>query len=235
MSQPQAFLRRSNAYRKTLEAGARFAEVAGGALAMEYANATDEGATAKKLGLADLSLLPHDGFKGAGASDWLASAGLKVPSEPNRAERQSDGGLALRLAANEIMILGNLKGEAPVLSQMKSAWAAGEQPPKTPRGWPLPRQETHAWFLITGEKAPEMFAKLCGVDLRADKFANGLIAQTSLAKMSGVICRDDRGGTLAYHLLFDSASAAYLWDCLIDAMAEFGGGPVGLKAMQGLG
>jgi sarcosine oxidase subunit gamma len=36
---------------------------------------------------------------------------------------------------------------------------------------------------------------------------------------------------LAYHVLADSASAPYLWDCLIDAMAEFGGGPVGVDEL----
>ena len=49
-----------------------------------------------------------------------------------------------------------------------------------------------------------------------------------------MVIRDDRGATLAYHLLFDSASAGYLWDCLIDAMAEFEGGLIGLTAVQAL-
>ena len=45
---------------------------------------------------------------------------------------------------------------------------------------------------------------------------------------------DDRRGELAYHLLFDSASADYLWDCLIDAMDEFDGAPVGATALSTL-
>ena len=83
-------------------------------------------------------------------------------------------------------------------------------------------------------RAAQMFAKLCGVDLRPGKFADGAIAQTSLARMNAVVIRDDRGGALAYHLLGDSASAAYLWDCLTDAMAEFDGRPVGLAAARAL-
>ena len=51
--------------------------------------------------------------------------------------------------------------------------------------------------------------------------------------MNAVVIRDDRGGVLAYHLLGDSASAEYLWDCLNDAMAEFDGAPVGLAAVRG--
>jgi sarcosine oxidase subunit gamma len=79
-----------------------------------------------------------------------------------------------------------------------------------------------------------MVAKICGVDLRPGKFADGRIAQTSMARMNGVVIRDDQGETLAYHLLGDSASAEYLWGCLIDAMAEFDGAPVGLAAVRAL-
>ena len=38
-----------------------------------------------------------------------------------------------------------------------------------------------------------MFAKICGVDLRPQHFAVGRIAQTSVAKMSGIIIRADLG------------------------------------------
>ena len=79
-----------------------------------------------------------------------------------------------------------------------------------------------------------MFAKLCGVDLRPAKFPDLAIAQTSVAWLSAIVLRDDRGGTPAYHLLADSAAAAYLWDCLVDAMAEFDGRPAGLAAVRAL-
>jgi glycine cleavage system aminomethyltransferase T len=35
-------------------------------------------------------------------------------------------------------------------------------------------------------------------------------------------------------MVADSASAVYLWSCLVDAMAEFGGRPVGLTALKTL-
>jgi sarcosine oxidase subunit gamma len=38
----------------------------------------------------------------------------------------------------------------------------------------------------------------------------------------------------AYHVLADIASGEYLWACLVDAMAEFGGAPVGLAAVRRL-
>ncbi len=44
--------------------------------------------------------------------------------------------------------------------------------------------------------------------------------------------RDDRGAVPAYHLLANSAAAEYLWDCLLDAMAEFDGRPAGWSAVR---
>lgn len=234
MVEATAYLRRSFVRRKLEAAGARFAEVAGAAVAASFANATDELATARVMGLADLSPLPRCGFKGAGTADWLAAQGLAVPPEPNRATAQADGSYALRLAANEVFLLGDLGGAGRLGRDLNEAWKAAGEPPSSPRGWPLPRQETHCWFLATGRHGAEMFAKICGVDLRPAHFPDGHLAQTSVAKMSAIVARQDLGGTLAYHLVCDSASADYMWTCVTDAMAEFGGGPVGLEAVRAL-
>jgi sarcosine oxidase subunit gamma len=88
--------------------------------------------------------------------------------------------------------------------------------------------------MVTGDKSAEMFAKICGVDLRPKHCPVGTIAQTSIAKMSGIIIRADLGRTLAYHLLADIASAEYLWNCVVDAIAEYDGGIVGLAALREL-
>ena len=52
--------------------------------------------------------------------------------------------------------------------------------------------------------------------------------------MSGIVIRADLGRTPAYYVLADSASAEYLWGCLMDAMEEFSGAPVGLLALRQL-
>lgn len=52
--------------------------------------------------------------------------------------------------------------------------------------------------------------------------------------ISAVVLRDDRDSVPAYHLLANSAAAEYLWDRLIDAMAEFDGRPVGWTAVREL-
>ena len=85
--------------------------------------------------------------------------------------------------------------------------------------------------MVPGERAPATFAKLCGVDLRPDRFAPLRVAQTQAMRLSVIVIRDDGERPPAWHLLLDSASAEYAWDCLLDAMAEFGGRPAGLAAL----
>ncbi len=229
------FPRRSFVARKLAEAGAGFGALVDAAVALDFGDPAAEAETARRLGLADLSPLPRTGFKGAGTVEWLAGQGIEVTAESNRAARQSGGGLAARLAPSEVLVLGDMAGQGGLPDRLEAAWTSEPLPPEAPRGYPLPRRDSHAWFLVSGSEAAAMFAKLCGVDLRPAKFPDLSIAQTSVARISAIVVRDDRGGTPAYHLLADSASAEYLWDCLLDALAEFEGRPVGLTAVRALG
>ena len=143
-------------------AGARIRSVA-----LDFGDPQEEAGIARRMGLADISPLPHTGFKGAGAAEWLARQGVDVPQEPNWATALAGGGLAVRQADAEIMILGDLSGEGGWPERLKESWWNEPVPPEAPRGFPMPRDETHAWFLVTGEHAAAMFAKICAVDLRA--------------------------------------------------------------------
>src|SRR5262245_2711869 len=232
---PTSLPRRSFIYRVLQEAGARFAPVNGAAVAVDFGKPLDvEVAQARAMGIADLSVLPRTGFKGAGALEWLTAQGLAIGPDSNRAYPQSGGELAARLAPTEVFLIDSLDGSGEMIRRLNAAWRWGEEKPRTLIGYPMPRSESHAWFMITGDRAPAMFAKICGVDLRTHRFAIGAIAQTSVAKMSAIVIRADLGGTPAFHLLADSTSAEYLWTCVLDAMAEFDGAPVGWSALRQL-
>ncbi len=79
-----------------------------------------------------------------------------------------------------------------------------------------------------------MLAKLCGVDLSPDTFADYSVAQTSVARTGAVIVRHDIKGTLWYYLLGESSSSLYMWTCLIDVMNEYDGQILGLRALEDL-
>ncbi len=231
---PNDFKRRSFVAKRLVEAGARFEEVAGAAAAMAFSDdGAEEKAALEGCGLADLSPLPRFGIKGRGGPEWLAGQGVAIPETVNTALRQEDGSLAARLSPSEILVLGDLRG-GERCGALYTSWArARMDDPSAARGYALRRDDSHAWFRLTGANAPEVFAKLCAVDLRPHRFPALSVAQTSVARSSAIVIREDLAAdVVGYHLLIDSASARYLWDCLIDAMAEFDGKAVGLRILR---
>ncbi len=228
MTRPSDFLRRSPIYRRLESAGATFEERAGAAVAARYAASPEqEVRVARSMGLADLSPLPRIGFKGPDTPEWLSAQGAALPPAPNLASRQADAGLAARLSQDEHLILSDLEGRGELCARLERAWSVDS----APRCFPVPRRDTHFWYLVSGVHAPAMLAKVCAVDLRTSKFEDGRVAQTSLARINVVVIRDDINGTLAFNILGDGSLADYLWPCLLDAMDEFRGAPVGLSAL----
>lgn len=232
---PAGQSRRSFVYRALQTAGARFVTVNGGGVAHDFGRSEErETAQARNLGLADLSVLPRTGFKGAGSVEWLISQGLQIGADSNRAFRQPCGSLAARLAPAEILLLDSLDGTGALIGRVDRAWSWGSEQPRRLIGYPVPRAESHAWFMVSGQLAPNMFAKICAIDLRPRRFPEAGVAQTSVARMNAIVIRSDLGNAPAFHLLADSASAEYLWDCILDAMEEFDGAPTGLAALRRL-
>lgn len=227
--QPTELRARSFIYREMEALGAEFAEINGIAAAMNFgSDASVEVEQADSLGLCDLSALPRSGYKGWNSVSWVVKNGARVGDAPNVAYLQKDGTLFARLAVGEVLILGNLSGKAGLIDKLAKVWSM-----KSGEGaYPVPRQHTNFWYRVTGEHAAAMFAKVCGVDLRPGEFDKLAVAQTSIAKLSGIIIRDDLGRLPAYHLLSDSASAGYLWTCLLDAAQEYRGRPIGLSAIR---
>lgn len=182
----------------------------------------------------DLSPLPRTGFKGAESPAWVEAQGLVLPSAPNQALVQSDGSLMARLAPGEFLILGAF-AESPsplmgedLVTKLNQSWSIDT----AGFCFQVPRRDSHAWIHLSGPKTPSLFAKICGVDLSPSAFPDLAIAQTSVARLSAIVIRDDRGAPEPqFHLLADSASAIYLWDCLEDAMAEFSGSIAGISSL----
>jgi sarcosine oxidase subunit gamma len=128
------------------------------------------------------------------------------------------------------LILSPLAGFSNVVSDLKAAWAKGTDQ----RAYEVQREDVNFEFIITGESSAHMFAKICGVNLSPSHFAPFDVTQTSVARSNCILIRCDVGSTLAFRMLGDSASAEYMLECLLDAMAEFGGSIVGHNALTAL-
>jgi sarcosine oxidase subunit gamma len=134
-----------------------------------------------------------------------------------RAAHQADGSLLARLSQNEYLALAGAATAAPMGFP---GFTLGDE---NELGLcPVPRFAANVWFAVVGDPSAELFAKLCGVDLRPKRFADHTTAQTIVARVSAVVIRDDLAGVLRYHLLVDRTMATYVRDALDDALAEFG-------------
>jgi len=180
---------------------------------------------AKQLGLVDLSLRQRTGFRGAAAFKYLLSQGLPVPAKPNEMEMSASGEMVLCLSSKEFWVL-DFFGDQQTNSEV---FSHTELPSSD--CYSLFCQDTHAWFVMTGTHIAETMSKVCGVDLREESFPVGSIAQTSAARINVIIARHETAGVPCFSILCDSASAEYLWNCLLDAMQEFDGKEVSKLAL----
>lgn len=223
----------ANAFRGMIEerlerAGAVFEERATGRVALHFGDPDAERESAARLAVVDLSALPRTGFKGRDAPGWLREQGVELPERPNRVALQDDGSLAASLSLDEHLVLSGPAAACTLTGRLDDAWRF--RPGRM--CYHLPRMHGHCWFLVTGARVEAMLAKVCGVDLRARHFGTHSVAQTSVARIDAIVVKDAR--YRGFHVLTDSPSAEYLWDCLLDAMAEWSGTAVGVAAVRGL-
>ena len=229
MTAPSEHTRRSPLYRALETHGARFEALGAYAAATDFGReAADEAARAESLGLADLTPFPRIGFKGWNIAPWLAGAGAEMGEASNRAYPQADGTRIARLAPGEALVLADRRGNGPLIETLGGAWSMAE----ADGCFRVARDETSCWLLLTGAHAAPMLAKVCAVDLRPQAFVPGAIAQTNVARLNVIVIRGDIGTVPAFDLITDIASAVYLWGALLDAMAEYGGAPVGPGALR---
>ena len=161
------------------------------------------------------------GARAAGAERDLRSRGFVLPDAPNRAVIQADGSQVARLSQTEYLLLGSAQDQGERIADEEARWALDHQ-----ANYLLPRQDSHAWFQLSGEHLPEVMAKLCGVDMSAQAFGPGAVAQTSAARINVIVINATSAQQPRLFILCDRASKAYFQEALVDAMQEFSGLPV---------
>lgn len=197
----------------------------------DYGDPELETTAATLAGLCDVSMFPRWGCKGRGTPDWLKSQSWRLPDKVNHAEEQKDGNIVARLSNDECLLMGDLHFQSARIAELEVLYQ--QQLPE--RVYALPRADSHACFVLCGEFSANVMSKICAVDLRSHTFSNGHVAQTSVARVNAITVRQDINDTLAFYILSDLSSSEYLWECLLDALLEFNGCPVGIDALHALG
>ena len=147
------------------------------------------------------------------ATDGEVARTLGVPF--GRAARDEHGTL----------VVGSSPGEWLLLAQPgASAAVAGRVEEVQDEGLVSVFEATHgrALMRITGARAADLLAKVCGVDFSEEITPDGAAFRSSVAKLVTDVVRDDRGGERSYLLHCERSSGQYLFDALIDAGGEFG-------------
>lgn len=231
MVRPGDFDRRMPTYRFHLALGAVFEQRADMAAVSHYGDENSEREALRGLAFADMNALARCGFKNQGAPEWLSARNVSLPEAPNKGARQSDGGLCLRLGQTDILVTADpfARGDRP--AQLISEWAAD---PARAKGFDAHREEGFCWFLLLGNRTPELWSRVCSVDMRPNRFLDLDVAQTRAFEMGGVIARADLKGCPAYHMFFDIASSDFLLESVQTMMRGLDGRMVGLAALRSL-
>ncbi|EIK94184.1 sarcosine oxidase subunit gamma [Pseudomonas sp. M47T1] len=166
--------------------------------------------------LLDLTDVPRVGFRGPQSAQYLHQRGFTLPDVPNRAVTQADGSHVARLSQTEYFLLGSLADQGQRIADEEARWELDHSP-----NYLLPRQDSHAWIQLSGSQLPALMAKLCGVDLRAEAFGAGAVAQTSAARINVIVVNVGGADVPTFHVLFDRASHEYFLAAVQDAMSEF--------------
>jgi heterotetrameric sarcosine oxidase gamma subunit len=123
------------------------------------------------------------------------------------------------------LVVGSGPGEWLLLAPSgTSAAVAGRVEEVPDEGLVSVFDATHgrALMRITGTRAADLLAKVCGIDLSEEVAPDGAAFRSSVAKLVTDVVRDDRDGERSYLLHCERSSGQYLFDALIDAGAEFG-------------
>jgi len=174
--------------------------------------------TLPRCTLTDLTDLARVGFRGTQSVDYLRARGFNLPDAPNQAVTQADGSHIARLSQTEYLLLGSARDQGQRIADEEARWELDHN-----ANYLLPRQDSHAWLQLSGVCITQVMAKLCGVDLRAQAFAEGTVAQTSAARINVIVINLAGAATPCFQILFDRASLAYFKEAMLDAMAEFDG------------
>jgi heterotetrameric sarcosine oxidase gamma subunit len=147
------------------------------------------------------------------STDGEVARTLDVPF--GRAARDERGTLAVGAGPGEWLLLAPPGANAAIARRVE------EVPDE---GLVSVFDATHgrALMRITGARAADLLAKVCGVDLSDGVTPNRAAFRSSVAKLVTDVVRDDRDGERSYLLHCERSSGQYLFDALIDAGEEFG-------------
>ncbi len=233
MSLP-ALERRTAMYQAQLALRAVMADADGWQLPLHYGDPSREAAWLREtVGVSDVSPIGKLRVAGEDAAQMvntlLPEAGeLQIGSVGEADSPLERGGklLAARLAPDEFMVLTPV-GVAP--SAVKAM-----QPGSLNCAYAIDVTSGLCGVAIVGPATPGMMSSITEIDTSPRVLPNLACVQSRFADVQGMLLRRDVYGIAMYQLYAGREFGEYLWEALIEAAREVGGGPAGTEALLGL-
>ncbi|HKO25642.1 MAG TPA: hypothetical protein VJY65_13005 [Chloroflexota bacterium] len=218
-------------YHAHVAAGAALVERDGWLLPRSYGNPTvEQTAVREAVGLLDISESGKLDLKSDDLDAALGDAfkGI-VHVEVGRAVPAGEGGKTrvCRLTEGQALLVtapDALQGTLNALGKVASAQTCTHVTDLT---------SALCGLRLVGPRAPAVLERLSWLDLVPDRFADGALAQGSVARIHALIVRRDMVGLTGYDLYVDRDLGAYLWDVLLEQGAPLGLKPVGHQVISG--
>lgn len=163
-----------------------------------------------ELVLADESHYGKLLIHGRAGGQALAALGLPDPAQMGQGARDGERQV-YRLRPDHLFVITPPGQEAAALAALVAA--GGD-------GMITVTDVTHgrAQLRLSGGRAADLLSRLCALDFHPDHFPDGTARQTSVAKTTQLVIRDDLSdGTPSYRLVGARSLGAYLWMTLLDA------------------
>ena len=107
-------------------------------------------------------------------------------------------------------------GEWIVIDEQNGTSAA-VAPPSVPGVRVVDSTHLRAALRLTGDRAADVLARLCSLDITEQMFPSGGAARTLVAKVATEVVRLDRQGQRSYLLLASRSFGRYLYEAIADA------------------
>ena len=228
-----ALERRTAMYQAQLALGAVMADADGWQLPLHYGDASREAAWLREtVGVSDVSPIGKLRVAGEDAAQMvntlLPEAGeLPIGSVGEADSPLERGGklLAARLAPDEFMVLTPV-GVTPL--------AVKGMQPGSLCAHAIDVTSGLCAVAIAGPATLGMMSSITEIDTAPRSLPNLVCVQSRFADVQGMLLRRDVNGIAMYQLYAGREFGEYLWEALIEAAREVGGGPAGTEALLGL-
>ncbi len=223
--------RRTAMHHAQLAMGAVMAEADGWRLPVHYGDASQEAARLREtVGVSDISPVGKVrvlGLDAAQAVSALLPEATELPiGAVGEAHSSEDGGklLAARLAPDEFMLL-TPAGAAPLAIN-------GMQPGRLDCAHAIDVTSGLCGVAIAGPAANGLLSRITEVDTSRRTLLDMACVQSRFADVQGLLLRRDVNGIAMFQLYAGREFGEYLWEVIIEAAREVGGGPAGTQSIN---